>query len=616
MKKIASLPKSIYIYTIPERDIERLLDIYVDYVTNPYSELRQRANYHDSRIDMGIGDCSPIPAEKRALRYKYNPLMPHDEEPVVENLPKPHRDSLRTHFISLLDIIYRRVYSFQHGEQRFNASILQEVFRYYAYVLDVLRAYGIIRGATYSSIEICKPFLFTREKCTNKRVIAELGAFHERAYRRWQSKMKIAGEIANDSFVKRYNKCLNFYNLIDEDRALSALNSIDFKSKESENYYRKSIENFSDIQRRKDKAFYGALEDVADINGRWYHLAVQTPHAIRPYTNIQFTIDARNSQLVLFNYFLINYYIHRDINIFTTFSRYNSKILQYHLYNYIDNIQSLQYGLNHLSNLSTPTYRISTIEKGLQTINKELISLHISNNQQFKLYSKLYFIILTHIYNSDIYKSSTNHIHYKRLQYDTQELCNKLKHSGFGGDILEKVSAIPTNVKRYIYQSSHGVLWDTFAAKWGLSRDAVKKAGFGNIFYSYAHAPVQDTTMRDAFRREYRDVYKVLTYYKTSFAEQCDKYGLIKIKTLYKPNGDIFRARGFLQLPHKLTQLESSLFYDILREIFKNDKVMAVGIHDAIAVLNDEITPEEVAAIMRKTYEQYGLVASFKIEHN
>ena len=610
----SKLPTSIYIYTLPDAHIERLVDMYVDYVTNPYSELRQRDEYHESRIDMGIGEIHPLPAEKRALRYKYNPLMPNDEEPVVENLPMPRKDMLRSHIVTLLDIIYRRVFSFQYGEHRFNASILQEVFRYYAYVLDVFKAYGLIRGATFSSIEICKSESFERKSCTNRRVIAELEAFHERAYIRWKAKMKTATKVSSSSFVERYNKCLDYYNLIDYEGAMSAIDNMVFISQESENYYRKAVENFSDIQRRKQKAFLGAIEDVADINGRWYHIAVHTPKAIRPYTNIKFTIDARNSQLVLFNYFLLNYYLHHDINIFTTFSKYNANVLDYHLSQYVEDKDNLTYGLQHLSELTTSLHRQRDIRHGLRVISKDSLSSLITANHQFKKYSKLYFLILQHIYESNIYDSPTNRIHYTRLQYDTQQLCNKLKNNGFSNEILRKVAAIPTNVKRYIYQSSHGVLWDKFAVKWGMNRAEVKKAGFGNIFYSYAYAPVPDKRMRDAFRSEFRDVYSVLTYYKRTFAEQCDLNGLIRIKTIPNQYGDIFRARGFIQLPHKLTQLESSLFYDILRELFKNQKLMVVGIHDAVAVLNDEIEPQAVIEVMRATYEQYGLVATFKLE--
>lgn len=606
-------PRSIYIYTLPDEVIEHLLDLYVDYVTNPYSEMRQRSEYHDSRINMGIGECHPIPAEKRALRYKFNPLMPNDEEPVIENLPTPRRDGLRIHFITLLDIIYRRVYSFQHGEQRFNASILQDVFRFYAYVLDVFRTYGIIRGATYSSIEICKPEAFIRTSCTNRAVIKELEAFHERAYKRWKVKMKDAAKISSNAFIDRYNKCLKYYNLIDKDGAVEAINNMVFKSEVSENYYRNAIENFTESKRREHQ-YQGSLEDVADINGRWYHIAVHTPNAIRPFTNIKFTIDARNSQLVLFNYFLLNYYIHRDINIFTTFSKYNSNVLDYHLQEYVNNTDILIYGLQHLSALSTSLHRINDIRHGLKVLSKDKLSSLINTHHQYKQHSKLYYLILTHIFESDIYNSPNNHIYYKRVQYDTQQLCNTLKNNGFGDAILKKVASIPINVRRYIYQSSHGILWDRFATKWGMSRTDVKKAGFGNIFYSYAHAPVPNKEMRDAFRREFRDVYGVLTYYKTSFAEQCDLNGLIKIKTTYNPNGDIFRARGFIQLPHKLTQLESSIFYDILRELFKNEKLMVVGIHDAVAVLNDAIEPEAVIKTMKAVYQQYGLVATFKQE--
>ena len=614
---VNKIPSFIYIYTIPNDIIDELVDVYCDYVTNPYSELRQRDDYWQSRLSVGIGTPNPLPAEYRALKYKYNPQMPNDEEPLVENLPLPRKNALRVHFIALLDIIYERCFSAKDGIQVFNAALLQACFRYYSYVIEVLRFKGVIRGATITGIEIAKPEIFSRQKCKNIQVIADIEAFHQSAYQRWQEEMNEAAAMSSKGFVEKYNKCLNRYTLIDVDGALGEINKDNCESLASELYYHRIIDTFNDIRSRK-KEYRGSLENAPDINGRWYHLAARTPRVIRKHTNIKFIVDARNSQLVLFNFFLLDYYLFKDINIYTTFSSFNTNTLGHHLNLYVENKHGLDYGLNHIAQSD----RIEQIKDNISSLSKEKLSNHLSGNQQYKTHSKLFYIILKHIYNSrllsSIYSSNNGfrnkRIFHSSLHKDMQQLHNELKNNGFGDGYFDAVMAIPTDVFRYIYLSSHGLLWDMLAARLEMSRSVIKEKAFGNIFYSYSHTPVPEPEIRDGFKSAFGNVVKVLNYYKRLFAGECDDAGLIKFKTTAHDHyGDMFRARGFIQLPHKLTQLESAIFYDILRELYKVNDVIAIGIHDAIAVI-DGIEPQAVIDTMQRVYQSYGLIATFKVE--
>ena len=593
---------SVKIFTLPLDLLEELINTYTDYVTNPYSELRQRNEYFISRVSTGDA-TTPLPLEYRALRYKFNPMMPNDEEALVENLPKPQRNATYVQFVVLLDLLYRKCHLEKDDEDdyhpRINASILQEISKHYAYILYVLRYKDIISGATHSYINIEQPELFTLEECHHQQIVNRIIAYHEKAILRWKERMKVAASLSSNTFIERYNKCLAYYRL-DMEKAKPMISTL---PPDKAKWYSQRLHNICNEQAYT----HGYLDDVPDINGRWYHVGTTTPKLLRQCSNIKYIVDVRNSQLVLFNYFLISYYLDIQINIFTSFNRINEDSLSYHLNNFIkDNDIDLEL----LDNLFISDRRKFYIKHRVN-LDKSIIEELIKDNIYNRTNSELILLILEHIYNSNIYSSNSNHISIKSIHYDRKNLCNILKNKGFQDEIIKKVSSIPTSVKRYIHQSSHGILWDAFAEKTGWERDMVKQEVFKNIFYSYSHSPVQNKELRDAFRREYRDVYKILTYYKDKFKDECDKYGINRLSV--KNNNT--KLKGYLQLSHKLTQLESSIFYDILRELFKNKELMVIGIHDAVAVMNDAMSSDDVIKVMNNVFRKYGIVASFNVEN-
>jgi len=606
---------SVMLYSPSATTLEDLTSTYNDYVTNPYSELRQRHEYFESRLSMGIGVINPLPLEKRALRYKYNPLMDNDEEVMIYNLPKPQHDATYVNFVVLLDVLYRKCYiGYNENNEdgyrpRVSAQILKEITEHYAYFLDVLESKHIISGATFSYIEIRKPEIFQRTEYKNLRVLKKIEVLRKKAFDAWQVKMTEAKEVSTDSFVDRYNQNLRHYHL-DVEKAREAILR-DGELKEGQRQYRlRRIESFED----GNALDFGYLDDAPDINGRWYHRVTMTPSDIRRYSNIRYSVDVKNSQLVLFNIFIISFYLSLDIDIFTTFSKYNKDTFTEAIRKFVYGKERNAFNPKHLNAIFTSDRRKVDIRHGLTLVPSEDVLSRIREMKDFREYTKAFHLIMYHIANEDMY-AHTNHVYYKRIQYDSDKLCKLLRDNGFKGSILEKVRTIPTNVRRYIYQSCNGLIWDNLVARTGMSRGQVKEMVFKNIFYSYAHSRVSNKEIRDAFKREFKDVYSILTYYKVKFKDECDYYGLDRFMECEYKEGRI-RAKGLITLSHKLTQIESSIFYEVLRKLFQMKGVIAVGIHDAVAILDDALAPSELIEIIKKTCKKYGVYATIKEERN
>ena len=68
-------------------------------------------------------------------------------------------------------------------------------------------------------------------------------------------------------------------------------------------------------------------------------------------------------------------------------------------------------------------------------------------------------------------------------------------------------------------------------------------------------------------------------------------------------------------LAHKLMQIESAIFQQILTKLFKMKDLICVGIHDAIAIFDESsVTPDIVKEVMETVYLEFGLSPTFSIE--
>jgi hypothetical protein len=70
-------------------------------------------------------------------------------------------------------------------------------------------------------------------------------------------------------------------------------------------------------------------------------------------------------------------------------------------------------------------------------------------------------------------------------------------------------------------------------------------------------------------------------------------------------------------LPNVMMDLESVIFRDILRALFRK-RISAVHIHDAIVVpaikSTEKVDAEQVKAVMCDAYKRFGLCPTFKVE--
>jgi hypothetical protein len=126
------------------------------------------------------------------------------------------------------------------------------------------------------------------------------------------------------------------------------------------------------------------------------------------------------------------------------------------------------------------------------------------------------------------------------------------------------------------------------------------------LFYSYAKNISKKQIYAKAFQKKYPTVTKILRHYKQVYHAQCVESG----QELEK-NG---RNKDRVQLAHKLMQLESFIFTEVLTRLYKKRTFRGVGIHDAIAVFDETTSPNDVIRLMGKVYSEIGLYPTFSIE--
>lgn len=531
------------IYTLEDKEIEKMLDRYIDYVTNPKSKDRKNPIcYNPFRFDEFEARKENEDTE-RGLAYDYSAKAIGESDMItpvkVWTLKKPNRDKLRPHFISLMHQLYMRYIGTEGGYFRMNTEILQEQYKYYNHMLYILcrtgifSSHGVYINDIYTEVyTISRPEKFKYIETENVAVIKDidkLKAIFDRIHAR---NIKEAENRTSSSFVEQYNKNIRRYKIAKLEEVKAFMTSHEFDTTRSKLYHQHIINK---IANREIKEIH-----KCDENGRFYHIASQTPKVIRKWTNINYTIDAKNSHPLLFNYLIINYYMNNNIDIKYDFKNSNNKIV---------------------------------------------------------------FIISSFLYNN-----SLNNLHYFR-----KELCICLKNNNVENEVQNRLMKIPKDVWMYMYNTSHGKLWDDIVAMFPtLTRDEVKNESFKKIFYSYTKNITAKNDYGKAFQAIYPNVIKVIRFYKKKFNAECSAEGLLKER---KVKEEIV-TKDAIQLPHKLMQLESAIFTEILTRLFKKRDLHCIGIHDAIAVLNDKYPPEFVEGVMLDVYKEYGLLPTLDIEKN
>ncbi len=141
---------------------------------------------------------------------------------------------------------------------------------------------------------------------------------------------------------------------------------------------------------------------------------------------------------------------------------------------------------------------------------------------------------------------------------------------------------------------------------------------FRSLFYSNSKNIRRENEYATSFQTKYPTVTKIIRFHKRTYQKQCIEQRLfieIKLENKFVMDGKepIFN-KGKIQLAHKLMQLESFIFTEILTRLYKKRTFRGVGIHDAIAILDETTSPDAVIKIMEKVYSEIGLCPTFSIE--
>lgn len=522
------------IWTIDTKKIDEIVNTYIDYVSNPYSYYRQSEDWNTMELESLMKKEPGPPPEYRALEYKEGNI-------VIENLPRPRADTIRPHFVSLLHMLFLRYVSTGNSSGYFtlSTSILQDIYRNYKYMLNVLKFHLIIQGNSESVGEfaittyiITYPSIFHMTECKHKVVLKDLDKLSDIFKRLHNQNIKEAKEKTSGKYIDTYNKMIKSFKLIDGEGVNQFMAEYEFENVRSKLYYGHILNR---LKQREIKE----IEKV-DNNGRCYHIGTMLPKQLKKYTNITYSVDCKNSHPLLFSYMILDYYLNMDS---------------------------------------------ITIDKQYEFKNE--------NN-------KLYRIILQYIHDNYINIQNKRE---KTYHYFMKELCNVLINSGVKEDIFEIVKQIPCNVFAYLYNVSRGLLWDDIHGKNpNENRDEIKRNMFREVFYSYGTRFPGNRKYASMFKKEFPEVAKILRHYKRTYHIQCIE------------QAKQYRGKDSVLLPLKLMQLESIIFREILTRLWKTKEYKCFAIHDAIAVLDNTISPEKVHEIMKNVYWEMGLIPTLSID--
>ena len=242
--------KELIIYNPPDKTISRLVDAYIDYVSNPLNEWRQPSEYLDAEI---AGD--PIPLQEMALAYKPNPVG--ELVPIVRNLPKPNREITRIHFMTLLHQLYIRGLSNEQGWFALSTVILQKQYRYYNYMLNTLQ-FKMILERSGSLYRLISPETFHPQKFINKRVEEDLDRLQHLLAERHQENIETAKSVTQTylcedgtKFIERYNANVRKLKIEDKQGLEMFMSTYPFPSTYSKLHYQYIIDKITSKTSRR-----------------------------------------------------------------------------------------------------------------------------------------------------------------------------------------------------------------------------------------------------------------------------------------------------------------------------------------------------------------------------
>lgn len=539
-----------YIHTIQSQVLDKVVENYIDYVSNPFNEWRQEIVPTMSGIIINNGEGIKA--------------MPLDDE--NENLPKPRYNIARAHVIAIADIMYRCHFNTNEDENGLftvSSRLLKAASNNYKYILDTLFRMRIIDMSKYTregkyqktlysiiNEEAFHPQLVASLNKDTRSIVQTLEDYYEKVR---QERLKELTKKLPQQFIERYNKCLSKLKISNKE-ATDYINTTYPDKQDSSGKAR-----LRTIQKIASKDYIKEIRSI-DNNGRIYHIGTELQRNIKQFTNIEFSIDCKNSHPFLLSYILLNYIIKGEVDIEEEFIDKEYHFLLYNIMRYI--IDNKGY-YNH--------YMFSNF------VCKELENSKLAKAKRAKI-----------------------------LNY------------------VERLSGIKEDVWRYVYDVAQGQLWDMFEKAFNEERTTVKQKVFAYVIYSYwsprpRKKEEDEASWIEMFSGLYPTVYQLISDIKKSLHEQCKSKGAVE--ELKKPQvvniGNyklVYTSKDTVMLPLMLMQLESKIFTEILRRLF-NKRIVCFGIHDAVAVIHSKLPVDEVESVMTEVYADYGLIPTLSVDY-
>ena len=551
-----------YVYTLKSDLLEKVIANYIDYVSNPFNKWRQFISPQvDGKVIYNHGKgIKPMPLKK------LNNLQELREE-VIDNLPKPRYETAKSDIIAVVDILYRCHLNNGNDNGYFTISsqYLKMASNNYAYIIHTLFKMLIINVSPNYTEEgqydrtlycIKDESLFHLQATTtlNKAATKGIQRIDEYSDKKHEEEIQNAIKATSPQFVERYNKALSKLT-INKDEATSYVKS----TYSIETDIQKKNKRLYTIQKIDNKDYKKEIRAIDD-NGRIYHIGTELQRDIKRFTNIEFSIDCKNSHPFLFSYVLFRYITQGNIGIE---ERFNDELFHCVLFSLMKFIKENKGIYNH--------YIFSDF------LGKTLKTKKIAKSELAKIEKTL--------------------------------------------PALENVQR---DVWQYIYDVSEGKIWDMFVDAFDEDRTTVKQNVFGSVMYSYVSKREKKLDGDRAkwvnmFKSLYPSVFQSINEIKQSLHEQCREKGMVKmLKHPYEVeiNNHIisFTQKDEVLLPMLLMKLESKIFINILTKLF-NKRITCFGIHDAVAVIKSKLTENEIKAIMMKEYSVYGLIPTLSTDY-
>ena len=551
-----------YVYTLKSNLLEKVIANYIDYVSNPFNKWRQFISPQiDGKVIYNHGEgIKPMPLKK------LNNLQELREE-VIDNLPKPRYETAKSDIIAVVDILYRCHLNNGNDNGYFTISskYLKMASNNYAYIIHTLFKMLIINVSPNYTEEgqydrtlylIRDESLFHLRATTtlNKTATKGIQRIDEYSDKKHEEEIQNAIKATSPQFVERYNKALSKLT-INKDEASSYVKS----TYSIETSIQKKNKRLYTIQKICNKDYKKGIRAIDD-NGRIYHIGTELQKDLKRYTNIEFSIDCKNSHPFLFSYVLFKYITQGKIRID---ERFNDEIFHFVLFSFMNFIKENKGIYNH--------YMFSDF------LGKTLKTKKLAKSELAKIEK-----------------------------------------------ILQVLKNVQPDVWQYIYDVAEGKIWDMFVDAFNEDRTTVKQSVFGSVMYSYVSKRKKKfdgdrEKWVNMFKSLYPSVFQSINEIKQSLHEQCKEKGMVRLlKHPYEVeiNNHIisFTQKDEVLLPMLLMKLESKIFINILTKLF-NKRITCFGIHDAVAVIKSKLTENEIKAIMMKEYSVYGLIPTLSTDY-